>query len=116
VRYTDSISWAAPDQPLPMIRDPRVVFDHLFASRDAGRPQGAAHRGSQHPRLAEDCRSPACRKSLRRDRARLNDYLDDVREIERRIQKVEAHNASGEQRECRARRSACRTRSPSTSS
>ena len=33
------------------------------------------------------------------DRARLNDYLDDVREIERRIQKVEAHNSSGEQRE-----------------
>ena len=28
--YTDSISWAAPDQPLPMIRDPRTVFDQLF--------------------------------------------------------------------------------------
>ena len=28
--YTDSISWASPDQPLPMIRDPRVVFDQLF--------------------------------------------------------------------------------------
>ncbi len=33
------------------------------------------------------------------DRARLDDYLDDVREIERRIQKVEALNASGETRE-----------------
>src|SRR4029077_4925565 len=33
------------------------------------------------------------------DRARLNDYLEDVREIERRIQKVEAYNTSGEQRE-----------------
>jgi hypothetical protein len=33
------------------------------------------------------------------DRARLNDYLDDVREIERRIQKIEAHNSTGEQRE-----------------
>jgi hypothetical protein len=33
------------------------------------------------------------------DRARLNDYLDDVREIERRIQKIEAHNNSGEERE-----------------
>src|SRR5580765_6064136 len=28
--YTDSISWAAPDQPLPMTRDPRAVFDQLF--------------------------------------------------------------------------------------
>jgi len=33
------------------------------------------------------------------DRARLNEYLDDVREIERRIQQVEAHNASGEARQ-----------------
>src|SRR5512139_1224041 len=28
--YTDSISWASPTEPLPMIRDPRVVFDQLF--------------------------------------------------------------------------------------
>src|SRR5205085_5682455 len=28
--YTDSISWAAADKPLPMIRDPRTVFDQLF--------------------------------------------------------------------------------------
>ena len=28
--YTDSISWATPSQPLPMIRDPRAVFDQLF--------------------------------------------------------------------------------------
>src|SRR5262249_56018396 len=33
------------------------------------------------------------------DRARLDDYLEDVREIERRIQKVEAYNTSGEPRE-----------------
>ena len=28
--YTDTISWAAPNQPLPMIRDPRFAFDQLF--------------------------------------------------------------------------------------
>src|SRR5262249_60360982 len=28
--YTDTISWASPKQPLPMVRDPRVVFDQLF--------------------------------------------------------------------------------------
>src|SRR5215217_3418607 len=28
--YTDSVSWASPEQPLPMIRDPRAVFDSLF--------------------------------------------------------------------------------------
>src|ERR1019366_2899672 len=42
--YTDSLSWAAPDQPLPMIRDPRLVFDQLFgvgstpAQREERRP------------------------------------------------------------------------------
>src|SRR3954470_3919336 len=30
--YTDTISWAAPNQPLPMIRDPRAVFDQLFGA------------------------------------------------------------------------------------
>ena len=30
--YTDSISWAAPDQPLPVIRDPRVAFDLVFGA------------------------------------------------------------------------------------
>ena len=30
--YTDTISWAAPDQPLPMIRDPRMVFEQLFGA------------------------------------------------------------------------------------
>src|SRR5437867_5775998 len=28
--YTDSITWASPTQPLPMVRDPRVIFDQLF--------------------------------------------------------------------------------------
>ena len=35
--YTDTISWATPDQPLPMIRDPRVVFDQLFGSGGTAR-------------------------------------------------------------------------------
>ena len=36
--YTDSISWASPNEPLPMIRDPRVAFDMLFGTgRLAGR-------------------------------------------------------------------------------
>ena len=99
--YTDSISWASPTQPLPMIRDPRVVFDQLFGvgatpderARAARRGQAASSTGS--PR-----RSARLKKELGAgDRARLDDYLDDVREIERRIQKVEAHNSSGEARE-----------------
>ena len=99
--YTDSISWASPTEPLPMIRDPRAVFDQLFGV--GATPEARARAAAttiEHPRLGHRRRSTQLKASLGAgDRARLDDYLDDVREIERRIQKVEAHNASGEARE-----------------
>jgi hypothetical protein len=98
--YTDSISWASPTQPLPMVRDPRYVFDQLFGI-GATPAERAARRVEDRSIL--DWMSESVGR-LRRDlgaadRARLNDYLEDIREIERRIQKVEAFNASGEMRE-----------------
>ncbi len=98
--YTDTISWASPTEPLPMIRDPRVAFDQLFGV-GATPQERAAHRRADRSildwvtgevaRLRQEL-GPA-------DRARLDDYLTDVREIERRIQLVEARNTSGEPRE-----------------
>ena len=98
--YTDSISWASPEDPLPMVRDPRVIFDQLFGvgATPAERKERRAEDrsildwlGTSIDRLKKDLGAA--------DRARLADYLDDVREIERRIQRVEAFNSSGEQRE-----------------
>jgi hypothetical protein len=98
--YTDSISWASPTEPLPMMRDPRAVFDQLFG---VGATADARARRRQKDRSLLDWIAESVTDLTRRlgpaDRARLNDYLDDVREIERRIQKVEAFNASGEARE-----------------
>jgi hypothetical protein len=98
--YTDSISWASPTQPLPMIRDPRVVFDQLFG---VGATPGARLARRRQDRSILDWVSDAVGELKLTlgptDRARLGDYLEDVREIERRIQKVEAYNASGEPRE-----------------
>jgi hypothetical protein len=98
--YTDSISWASPSQPLPMIRDPRAVFDQLFG---VGATPAARLARRRQDRSILDWVTDAVgdlKPTLgAADRARLNDYLDDVREIERRIQKVEEYNASGEQRE-----------------
>jgi len=98
--YTDTISWASPDQPLPMVRDPRVVFDQLFGV-GATPEQRAANRRADKSILDWITEQVA---QLKRelgpgDRARLNEYLSDVREIERRIQQVEARNSSGEQRQ-----------------
>ena len=101
--YTDAISWAAADRPLPMIRDPRLVFDKLFSVLKVGTTQ--AERAE---RLAEDrsildwvvASVARLQKTLGpADKSRLSDYLEHVREIERRIQIVEARNRSGDLRE-----------------
>jgi Protein of unknown function (DUF1552) len=98
--YTDSISWSSPSQPLPMIRDPRLVFDQLFGV--GATPAERKLRRAEDSSILDWLGTSIARvkKNLgTADQARLNDYLDDVREVERRIQKVEAYNASGEQRE-----------------
>jgi hypothetical protein len=98
--YTDSISWASPTDPLPMVRDPRVVFDQLFGI--GATPAERAERRAEDRSILDWITSSVKRlnKELGAgDRARLSDYLDDIREIERRIQKVEAFNRSGDERE-----------------
>jgi hypothetical protein len=98
--YTDTISWASPTEPLPMIRDPRYAFDQLFGV--GATPAERAARRIEDRSILDTITAAVAR--LRNDlgpadRARLSDYLDDVREIERRIQKVEAQNRTGEPRE-----------------
>ena len=98
--YTDTISWASPNEPLPMIRDPRVAFDMLFGA-GATAEDRAARRETRRSIL--DWIGGEVERARRQlgsgDRTRLDRYLDNVREIERRIQAVEAHNRSGEARE-----------------
>jgi hypothetical protein len=98
--YTDTISWAAPDQPLPMARDPRMVFEQLFGS--GGTPeQRARRRATDRSILDMLTRQMAdLRRSLgAADRQRLDQYASNIREIETRIARVEARNLSGEPRE-----------------
>jgi Protein of unknown function (DUF1552) len=84
--YTNSIAWASPTSPLPMERNPQVVFERLFG--DGGSPEERAARKRQDRSILDSVLSDASR--LKRglgpsDLARFGDYLDDVREIERRI-------------------------------
>ena len=103
--YTDSISWkdgpspGDPAEPLPMIRDPRAVFDMLFGI--GATPEARAARRRRDKSILDwvtESSSQLKQQLGAADQARLADYLEDVREIERRIQKVEAQNQSGEQR------------------
>jgi len=98
--YTDTISWASPTEPLPMIRDPRVAFDQLFGSGGTPEERSARRRTTGSildwitGRVAE-----LKRELSATDRRRMEQYLENIREIERRIQQTEARNSSGEPRE-----------------
>jgi hypothetical protein len=98
--YTDTISWAAPDQPLPMVRDPRTVFEQLFGS--GGTPEQRAQRRATDRSILDMLTNQMAdlRRSLgTAERQRLDQYSNNIREIEQRIARVEARNTSGEARE-----------------
>jgi hypothetical protein len=98
--YTDTISWAAPDQPLPMVRDPRMVFELLFGS--GGTAEQRAKRRATDRSILDmlTAQMADLRRSLgAADRQRLDQYTTNIREIESRIARVEARNTSGEVRE-----------------
>jgi hypothetical protein len=98
--YTDTISWASPTQPLPMIRDPRAAFDQLFGVGATPEERMANRRADRSLLDWVTGEVAQLKKTLGLgDQARLGNYLDGVRELERRIQQVEARNASGEPRQ-----------------
>ncbi|MGE0042482.1 MAG: DUF1552 domain-containing protein [Vicinamibacterales bacterium] len=98
--YSGPISWSSPTSPMPMTIDPRMAFENLFG--DGGTPEERAARQRANRSILDGILDEVAslRKDLgQRDMGRLNDYLESVREIERRIEKIEQYNASGEQRE-----------------
>ena len=100
--YTDTLSWSAANKPLPMTRDPRVVFDQLFGVMGSSSGPAARQRRQDDLSILDWVRASAKRLEGRlgtADRVRLADYLDNVREIERRIQAVERRNGNGDPRE-----------------
>jgi hypothetical protein len=98
--YTDTISWADARTPLPMIRDPRYAFDQLFGVGATPAERAARRRTDRSILDWMTSEVSRLRNTLGpADRVRLDSYLTDIREIERRIQKIEEQNNSGEMRE-----------------
>ncbi|HEX6324840.1 MAG TPA: DUF1552 domain-containing protein [Vicinamibacterales bacterium] len=98
--YTDTISWAGPSEPLPMVRDPRIVFEQLFGA--GGTPEQRAKRRATDRSILDMLTAQIA--ELRRtlgpaDRLRLDQYATNLREIEQRISRIEARNMGGEARE-----------------
>ncbi|HXP87269.1 MAG TPA: DUF1552 domain-containing protein [Bryobacteraceae bacterium] len=94
--YTNSISWASPSQPLPMELNPQVVFERLFGDAQARTPEERAARREDDHSILDSVMQNLIRfkKDLPADdRARLDEYTDDIRELERRLEV--AKKASG---------------------
>jgi len=94
--YTNSISWSSPTQPLPTQVNPRVVFERMFGDgessqeRLAGRKTNASILDSVTRELA------SFKKQLGAgDQARLDTYLENINELERRIA-IATHNSTKE--------------------
>src|SRR5262249_51534795 len=94
--YANTVAWASPTTPLPMERDPRVAFERLFG--DGATPEERIARRRDDRSVLDGVMEKVDRlnKGLgNADRARLADFLDDIREIERRIQNAEKQNDKG---------------------
>jgi hypothetical protein len=91
--YLNTICWSTPSTPLPMEIDPRAVFERMFG--EAGTVAQRLARTQKERSILDSVMDEThdLQRGLgSRDRARVADYLDNIREIERRIQRTEEHN------------------------
>jgi hypothetical protein len=88
--YQNNLSWSSPTTPLPSEAHPRVVFERLFGEGGSSGERRAAlnRRASLLDWVREDIARLQGRLGAG-DRARVGEYLDTVREVERRIQRAE---------------------------
>ena len=95
--YQNNLSWSSPTTPLPSEAHPRIVFERLFGEGGSASDRRAALK--RRASLLDFVRDDISRlqNSLGADdRRRVGQYLDSIREVERRIQKAES-DASGDQ-------------------
>ena len=90
--YSSTLSWLTPTLPLMAENNPRVVFERLFGSSDSTDPQVRASRLRQDRSILDSVTARV--KQLQQklgpsDNTKLTDYLESLRDVERRIQKAE---------------------------
>ena len=95
--YSNTVAWSSPTTPLPYETNPRAVFERLFGDGETTDKQARAVRERENRSLLDFVMADASSLSSNlgaADRRKMSDYLDSVREVERRIQKAEAQNAA----------------------
>jgi hypothetical protein len=92
--YMNTIAWASETEGLPMETNPRAAFERMFgrAGSSADRQVRRSEDRSILDSILQEARMLQTKVGAR-DRVRLDNYLENVREIERRIQKTEQRNA-----------------------
>jgi hypothetical protein len=94
--YANTLCWRSPTTPLPMENDPRAVFERLFGSSDSTDPAQWRVRRQEDRSILDAVTKKVAR--LRRelgtgDSAKLDEYVEAIRDVERRIQKAEEQSA-----------------------
>jgi Protein of unknown function (DUF1552) len=95
--YTNTVSWRSPTMPLPVEVNPRSVFERLFGDGDSTDPVARLAMLKEQRSILDYVSGSIDRletKIGKSDRNKLNEYLDSIRDIERRIQKAEEQSAS----------------------
>jgi hypothetical protein len=91
--YTNSVSWRTPSTPLPPEANPRVVFERLFGDIDTSLDATTRARRERYRKSLLDMARDETQKLSGTlgpsDRLKVDEYLDSIREIERRIEKAE---------------------------
>jgi hypothetical protein len=94
--YTNTIAWRTPTTPLPIENDPRAVFERLFGTTGSTDPQARLDRMKRDRSILDFVGNEV--SSLERligpqDKIKIEEYLESVRDIERRIQMAEEQNS-----------------------
>ncbi|HIG84210.1 MAG TPA: DUF1552 domain-containing protein [Verrucomicrobia bacterium] len=89
--YHNNLSWSSPTTPLPAEAHPRLVFENLFGEGGTPPERQAALRKRASLLDSITVEMKRLQQGLgARDRARVNEYLDSIREVERRIEQAQA--------------------------
>ncbi|HEX3879593.1 MAG TPA: DUF1552 domain-containing protein [Bryobacteraceae bacterium] len=90
--YTNTISWRGPTSPNPVQISPRVIFERLFGDGETTDPADRLKRMEQDRSILDYVNGDVARlepKLGARDKGKLDEYFESIRDIERRIQKAE---------------------------